>query len=226
MNNSFAQTRKNVKNWGCRQVISDFMAWREQICLRGEWDSSGGWDDPLNQLFADEAGRIRKSLAIVTTDKSIADQITLNAKTDKDSADETQTLLERYTQGKPISEDDVVMPSAIGDENELPYDFSGGDPNVPQVQDRKNKDLVSLTTMIDRAVKETSNLDCQGYGTTIPKTQSAMVLALLDTMFALLQQRGGEKNRRRIAQGTSASESQADDVVGTAINQPEDQSKA
>jgi len=226
MNNSFAQTRKNVKNWGCRQVISDFMAWREQICLRGEWDSSGGWDDPLNQLFADEAGRIRKSLAIVTNEKSIADQIALNAKNDKDAANETQTLLERYTNGEPISEDDVVMPSAIGDENELPYDFSGADPNIPQVQGRKNKDLVSLTTMIDRAVKETSNLDCQGYGTVIPKTQSAMILALLDTMFAILQQRGGEKNRRRIAQGTSATEAKADDVVGIAITKPDEQPKA
>jgi hypothetical protein len=80
--------------------------------------------------------------------------------------------------------------------------------------------------MLDRAVKETSNLDCQGYGTTIPKTQSAMILALLDTMFALLQQRGGEKNRRRIAQGTSATEAIADDVVGTDIIKPDDQPKA
>ncbi len=226
MNNSFAQTRKNVKNWGCRQVISDFMAWREQICLRGEWDSAGGWDDPLNQLFADEAGRIRKTIAIVTTEKSLADQIALNAKTDKDAADESQTLLERYTQGKPLSEDDVVMPSSIGDENELPYDFSGADPNIPQVQNRKNKDLVSLVTMIDRAVKETSNLDCQGYGTTIPKSQSAMILALLDSIFVLLQQRGGEKNRRRIAQGTTATEAMADDVVGTEIAKPDDKPKA
>ena len=218
MNNSFAGTRKNVRNWGCRQVISDLMAWRLQICLRGEWDSTSGWDDPLNQLFADEAGLIRKTLAISTTNKSLADQVALNAKTDKDSTDESQTLLDRYTQGAPISEDDVVMPSSIGDENELPYDFSGADRNIPQVQDRKNKNLVALVTMVDRAVKEVSNLDCQGYGTMIPKTQSAMILALLDTMFALLQIKGGEANRRRIAQGTLATEANADDVVGTSID--------
>jgi len=225
LNNSFAGLRKNVRNWGCRQVISELMALRQQLCLRGEWDSSSGWDDPLNLWLADELGRIRKSVAVLTTEKSQADTDLLKKLRELQAADETQTLLERYNGGAPITEDDQLMPSSRVVEHDLSYDFSGADPNVPQIQGRKNGALVSFVTQLDRTVMEITNLDCQGAGTTIPKSQAAMVVSWLDSMFTILQLKGGEANRRTIAQGSTATESKADDVVGTEIAAPADAAK-
>lgn len=217
MNNSFTGLRRKVGNRACRALVNELMAYREQICLRGEWNQASGWDDAFNSWMAEELGRVRKSVAYVTTEKSSEDQDALNEQRSKEAADENQTLLDRYTNGNPITTDDILMPSNVDTNNELPFDFSGADPRIPQVHGRKNQILVTYVGELDRTIAEITNLDCQATGTTIPATQSRMVVALLDSLYTILQSKGGEKNRRTIAQGTTAVEAKRDDVVGPEI---------
>lgn len=201
-------------------IVGELLETRHQLILRGEWDTASGWDDPLNHWIAQELGRIRTTVGVLTTEKALPDQKDLNDQRSKEAADEWQSLLERYNNGKPITEDDILMPSGFLDENELPYDFSGADKEIPQIQGRKNKNLVAFVTQLDRLVKEITCLDCQAAGTTLPKTEAAIVVAMLDSLFTLCQLKGGEVNRRTIAQGTSATEAGGPDVVGVEIAEP------
>ncbi|TWT63182.1 hypothetical protein [Rubinisphaera italica] len=217
MNNSFTGLRKNVGNRACRALISELMAVREQVVLRAEMNEASGWDDPLNHWLAGELGRVRESAAVLTTAKSMVDQATLNAKRRAEASDETNSLLDRYNSGNPITADDILMPNAVDTPNELPFDFSGADPNIPQVYDRKNAAMVAFVHELDRTVTEITKLDCQGSGHTIPDTQAAIVIAYLDSMYTLLQIKGGQQNRREIAQGTRTTQATANDVVGPEI---------
>jgi len=217
MQNSFAGLRTKVGNLGCRAVIAEMISFRKNLTLKAEFDESSGWNDPLNQWMADELGRIRRTIGLVSTQKALADQEALNAQRKTDAANEDQTLKSRYSTSNPITADDIQLPSSAVPGNVLPYDFSGADPDIPQVFGKKNTMLVEFCTQLDIAIKETTRLDCQGAGQTIPLQQGAMIVAMLDSLFTILQEKGGQANRRDIADGTSRSQDLKDDVLGDEI---------
>jgi len=223
MNNSFYGLRKHVRNDGVKAVVAEAMAFRAQLVLKKQYKEASGWDNPFNYWLVDELSRMRRSLGIVSTEQIDAtDQGARNDKARADAVNEDQTLAERYVGTNPVNTDDVLMPSTLGACDELPYDFSGADPNIPQLAGKGHKNIALLlfTSALDRFITELTNLDCQGQGTTIPKQQAAMMLTLIDRMYMICQEKGGQSKRREIADGTNYTEAHASDVVGADISTP------
>lgn len=212
--NSFMGTSVNVGNSGCRSVIDEIMHFRTQVTRKDELRAVGGWKDPLNELLARGLGRIRKTLALVTSDpreakgteadsvSSSAGQADRQEIRETEAKDETVRLKDLFEVGHPISTDDIQMPA--GHMTTLPYDFSGSNPDYPQMSDPKfeNVFLSQFVTVLDMAIRDLSGLGCATYGNTIPASQSAMIHSRLEQAFAILQEKGGESNIPEIADGT------------------------
>lgn len=233
--NSFMGTSVNVGNTGCRSVIDEVMNFRTQVTRKDELRAPGGWKDPLNELLARGLGRIRRTLSLITSDPlevsaSDADSVTSSAGQaerqeirEEEARDENVKLKDLFEKGRPISTDDIQMPA--GHMSTLPYDFSGKNPDYPQMSDPKFKNvfLSQFITVLDMAVKDLSNLACATYGNTIPAGQSAMVHSRLEQAYAILQEKGGENNLPEIADGTdpeSLTGKVGPDVEGVTILTP------
>lgn len=230
MNNSFTGLRKNVRNRACRALIRELMGIRKQIILRGELRQASGWDDPLNKDLADELGKVRVTVAVTTTATTPGTQEERNNRRDEQASDETQTLLQRYNEGNALTVDDQLMPTTSKVENELSYVFDGSNPDIPQVQDPtygyKNDALIAFILELDETMVMISRLDCQASGRTIPPSQQSMVVSQLDSLFTILQIKGGTKNMRRIAEGTNNYDQGQSDVQGSDIIPPPGKAKA
>lgn len=212
--NSFTGTNLRVGNQGVRSVIDEIMSFRTQITRTDEIRQVGGWGDPLNQLLAEGLGRIRQTLALVTyqqrdstdagksdTDSS-AGQRERELEREAQAADENLKLRNLFGASRPLSVDDVQMPASY--QTQLPYDFSGADPNFPQLSSPKfqNVFLKQFVSVLDMAVRDASTLACAEFGYTIPTRQSVMINNHLETAFAICQHKGGSQNAPHIANGT------------------------
>lgn len=213
-NNTFAGLRLNVNNMGIRAVIAESIAFRQQLTRKAEFNDASGWDDPLNRWLCQELNRVKVSLGMLTTEKASADQDALQAEREANAADENLDLLTIYNDGKPISMDDIQMPAASSVAGTLPYTFDGSDPNIPQVVGKPNVQLVNFCTLLDQMIVESTRLACQSSGKTIPQNESAILQQYLNAMFAICQEKGGQANRREIADGTGPVEDKAADVIG------------
>ena len=220
--NTFKGLRQYVGNTGVRSFVDRMMALRQQLALKPQFHQVDGWDDPLNHFLAEELAGCRKLLSIVTTNQRVAaSQAERQAAAEADAKDKDQTLMERYQALNPLTVDDIEMPRR--DQRALRYDFSGADKNFPQfVSDQRyvNPFLLQFSVELDSTIKEATCLPCQGACETIPQSQSAILHAKIDSLFTILQQFGGEAKRRKIADGTSAVQAMADDVVGAVIVAP------
>ena len=213
-NNTFAGLRLKVNNLAIRGVVAEAMAFRQQLTRKAEFDDAGGWDDPLNRWLAEELNSIKETLGMVTTQKALPDQDELQALREANAADENLDLLQIYNDGKPVSMDDIQMPAASAVSGTLPYTFDGTDENYPQMTGRPNVQLVNFCTLLDQMITEATRLSCQASGKTIPPSESAILQQFLNTMFAMLQVKGGQLKRREIADGTGPVEDAAPDVIG------------
>lgn len=220
--NSFQGLRRNVGNTAVRSAVDECMALRQQLTLKAELKELGGWNDPLNRWLAKELFRIRTTITLMSQDPApAADQDARQAAAEARSKDEGATLESIYNTQNPITADDIQMPAR--NQRPLPYDFSGNDPNYPQLVDTsiyKNTFLRQFVYELDSICVELTNLACQSAGETIPNQQSAMILAKLDTAFTILQTKGGAANRREIADGSTVAERNAPDVVTGEIKVP------
>jgi len=224
LQNSFAGLRQKVGNSACVALIMELLAIRMDIVLAGEWDDASGWGDPMNEHLAEELGRVRNTGALVTNHQSdgdgtdeLADQKALREKRAREAGDENQKLLERYNDGNALTADDIQMPAIVSASGWLPFDFSGKDPEIPQMHGKKNVALLAFCNMIDSTCTMVSNLTCQGSGQTLPVNDAARVIAMLDSLMAILVSKGGTKKRRDIANGSNFTQQAADDVVGIDI---------
>lgn len=213
-NNSFAGTRRQIGNTGVFSVVSEILSYRTQITRTDEIRSVGGWSDPLNELLANYLGSTRRTLATVTdrpraasggaedaTDSSPG-QALRQAEREQLAADRDKKLRELFGVAEPINTDDIQMPATAT--LELPYDFSGANPNLPQMSDPKyqNVFLIQFVTVMDMTVRDLTNLACSTYGNTIPPDQSAMIHSRLNQAFTILQTKGGRQNMVQIPNGT------------------------
>lgn len=216
--NSFKGLRTLVGNNGVRAVIDELMSLRLQLFLKAEMTMIGGWDDPLNAWLARFLGSARKTLALVAFDpRTATDQDTRQADAETQVKDESLKLANLFNTVNPLTVDDIQMPARV--QRELPYDFSGKDPNYPQLDPVKHKNtfLRQFSLELDSTCVVLSNLACQASGEYIPTDQAAMVEAKLMTMFTILQTKGGSLNRLPVPDGTTVPESLAADVVTGAI---------
>lgn len=217
--NSFKGLRTLVGNNGVRAVIDELMSLRLQLFLKAEMNMIGGWDDPLNAWLARHLGATRKTLALVSFDpRTAADQDTRQADAESQVKDESKKLVDLFNTVNPLTVDDIQMPARVP--RELPYDFSGKDPNYPQLDPIKHKNtfLRQFSLELDSTCVVLSNLACQASGEYIPNDQAAMVEAKLMTMFTILQTKGGSLNRLPVPDGTTVPESLAGDVVSGTID--------
>jgi len=223
--NSFMGTSLNVGNKGVRSVIDVIMHFRTQVTRTDEIKSIGGWSDPLNMILADGLQRMREHLARVTDDPDarVALQKERQQLKEAEAKDESVKLEELYQMTNPFTTDDVQLPAT--NMSPLPYDFSGADKNYPQMSEPRfeNVFLIQFVTELDYTVKDLSNLGCAEYGYVIPKDQSAMIHAHLETAFAILASQGGRSNMPRIINGTDADDltgKVGPEAVPSAIEQP------
>lgn len=214
MQNSFTGTNKRVGNQGIRSVIDEIMSFRTQITRTDEIRQVGGWGDPLNEYLAKGLGRIRKTLSLVTYDQpeypdtgasstdSSAGQAERQAAREAAAKDEDAKLRDIFGSSHPLSVDDTQMPASH--QSELPYDFTGKDPNFPQLSDIKyqNVFLKQFVAVLDMAVRDSSTLACAEYGYTIPPNESVIIHSHLETAFTICQTKGGSENRPHIINGT------------------------
>ncbi len=121
--------------------------------------------------------------------------------------DESLRMRDSYDLNKPITADDTQMPP--GNAFQLPYDFSGANPDYPQVQiqpEFKNVWLKNFVIALDDIVRNASIIACAGFGHTIPADQATTLLAGLESAFAILQTKGGDRNRARVIAPTDAND--------------------
>lgn len=212
--NSFTGTKLRVGNNGVRSVIDEIMQFRTQVTRKDQIRQPGGWSDPLNQLLAEGLGRIRRTLALVTEQQREAPDAGISA-TDASAGqrereldrqgqavDEDLRLRELFGESRPLSVDDVQMPASHM--SALPYDFSGANPDLPQLSDPKfeNVFLRQFVMILDYAVRDLSCLNCAEFGHIIPQRESVMIHNHLETAYAILQHKGGRVNAPHIADGT------------------------
>ena len=139
------------------------------------------------------------------------------------AVDENLKLRELYGRSMPLSVDDVQMPASY--QSQLPYDFSGANPNHPQLSDPKfqNVFLRQFVSVIDMLVRDASTLACAEHGYTIPTRQSVMLHNHLETAYAILQHKGGAKQAPHIVNGTdpeSLSGKVGPEIVPVSIEDP------
>jgi hypothetical protein len=209
--NSFLGTNENVGNTACRSLIADVMELRTQITRTNEIRAIGGWGDPLNNFIGERLDAIRETMALQVRDlrsapnqgeSSVASSDGQSEREDiveNEARDESMRLRESFDMNKPVTADDIQMPP--GNQFRLPYDFTGLDPNFPQVHvdpEFQNVWLCNFIIAIDEVVVHTSTLACSSFGHTIPADQAGVILVGLESCFAILQTKGGETNRQKV----------------------------
>lgn len=182
-----------VRNWHIAAGLGPLMLMREELVTNDDLSDRGGMDDPTRDHFIGllaNADRWRRRLTHNPDGADLGDQI---AKAIDAAADITD-------QGNPFAGDDIQMPS--GRLYQLPWDFSGEDPNIPlnSALELPSQNAQILLGAVDMTVVMWTRLNSRDRTMFITQKDSMRVYGLYQQIYAYLMTFGGDANRVDVAQ--------------------------
>lgn len=201
MENTFDGANMLFTNRGIHVMLGEVMHFRKQLTVRPEFKGQSGWTDALNRFMVNGLERIADTLENITynpTDKS-------QAELEAEAADTTRSLSDDYD-AKSINVDNVVMPG----KRDMPvvWKLDGSDLDFPQIDPQSHPNTYGrmFITGIDELFVMLTRLDSRFQPNTMTRDESVMVRAHLNTLYTLLQRKGGEVNKPEIPTGTLPSQ--------------------
>lgn len=206
MTNTFTGMITKYRNQGINHLVRDTLQFRRQLTLIAEFKGESGWNDAINQYMIVELEKLAQTVKRVTYSPQSADPAAVLANRLTD-AKNTGTTLKDAFDGKSINTDDVPMPGNTL-EFTLDVDLSGVHPDYPQPTAAVIKNDVARTFVqtLDQFCVLATRLDSRVQVSTINAAESAQLLAVLNSLYAICMIRGGEKNKSIIPSGVLPSE--------------------
>src|SRR5690606_30393886 len=186
--NSFSGLVLSFANTSIHFAVDEVMKFRAQLTRRTEFQSMSGWGDDLNKYMKDELEKIYHTLTRITINPSDKTQEELEGEVSN-----TETTLAGRFNSKSVRADDVIGPAPLP--RTLEYDFTGNDPNYPQVtlQEFPNEVARNFIRLLDRYVVELTRLDSNRQYAMITKYDSLKLASgFLDPLWTICMVKGGE----------------------------------
>ena len=166
---------------------------REELVANDDLSDRGGMDDATRDHFLQllgNADRWRRRLTHNPDELPLGDKIAT-------AIDATATIMDAEN---PFAGDDIQMPSS--GLYQLPWDFAGGDPNVPlnSTLSLPSQNAVILLGAVDRAIVTWTRLNSRDRSRFITQADSLRVYGLYQQILAYLQTFGGDENRIDVVQ--------------------------
>jgi len=182
-----------VRNLHVAAGIAPLMLMREELVTNDDFSDRGGMDNSTRDHFLGLLVSADKARRRVTHNP---DNLPLGDKIAK--AIDAAAVIEDAE--NPFGGDDIQMPS--GNLFQLPWDFSGADPNVPlnSALDIPSSNGVLLLGALDRAIVSWTRLNSRDRTRFITQPDSMRVYGLYQELFAFLMTFGGDENRVDVAQ--------------------------
>jgi len=206
MTNTFTGMITKYRNQGINHLVRDTLQFRRQLTLIAEFKGESGWNDAINQYMIVELEKLAQTVKRVTYSPQSADPAATLANRLAEAKNTATTLKDAFD-GKSINTDDVPMPGNTL-EFTLDVDLSGVHPDYPQPTATVIKNDVARTFVqtLDQFCVLATRLDSRVQVSTINAAESAQLLAVLNSLYAICMIRGGEKNKSIIPSGVLPSE--------------------
>lgn len=206
MKNTFTGMVTTYRNQGIHHLVRDTLQFRRQLTLIAEFKGESGWNDAINNYMTAELEKLAQTVKRITYSPKNADAAAVLADRVADAKDTAKTLKDAFD-GKSINTDDVPMPGNTL-EFTLDVDLTGQHPDYPQPTGVVIKNDVARTFVqtLDQFCVLATRLDSRVQVSTINAAESAQLLAVLNSLYAICQIRGGEKNKSVIPSGVLPSE--------------------
>lgn len=210
--NTFAGANMQFSNVGLQLLVGEIINFRTQLVVRPEFQSQSGWDDALNTFMLaglNELASTIKSITYVaptTTLSGGAAVVTSLSANPVSGAVPSGSTPTSAPAPATVTPENVVLPPAY--KHNVVWDLSGNSPNIPQVNPTTipNNFGRAFITLLDRLFVESTRLDSRHQVLTITQYESAMLGAMLNQMYSLLQQFGGSANQTATPAGTLPSQ--------------------
>jgi len=206
MKNTFTGMVTTYRNQGINHIVRDTLQFRRQLTLIAEFRGESGWNDPINNYMKIELEKLAQTVKRVTYSPGSDDPAAILETRLKEAKDTSKTLKDAYD-GKSINTDDVPMPGNTL-EFTLDVDLTGAHVDYPQPVPDVIKNDVARTFIqtLDQFCVLSTRLDSRVQVSTINAAESAQLLAVLNSLYAICMLRGGEKNKSLIPSGVLPSE--------------------
>lgn len=195
--NTFKGANLVFPNDGIHFILAEIIKFRKQLTVRPEFKSQSGWNDAVNNYMVTELEKIGDTLENITY---YPDEATLE-ELEAQAADTTRSLASDYN-ARALTTDNILMPTGV--DREVVWKLDGTDLDIPLVTPELivNDTARSFLTLLDNVFVQLTRLDSRHQPYTITKYESAMVRALLSTLYAICQRKGGEVNKSDIPSGS------------------------
>lgn len=199
--NTFDGAHTSFANKGIHFLLAEVIKFRKQLVIRPELKSQSGWDNALNRYMMAELNKLADTLESITYNPDDRSQEEL----EEEAADTNRTLEEDFNE-RAIAMDNVVVSSSRI--RPVVWKLDGSDPDIPQITpDTVPNDFArTFLTGLDDFFVEATRLDSRHQPNMITRYESHMMRALLNSLFAVCQRKGGEVNRSDIPNGTLPSD--------------------
>ena len=199
--NTFTGMQLTFPNEGIHALIAQAMKFRKQLTVRTEFRSQSGWDNATNSFMVKELEQLNNGVARIAYNPDDRTQEQIEA----DAASTVETLADSYGINT-LSTDNLMMPPSR--DRNIVHVLNGTDPDIPQMTPMAcpNDTARIFITALDDFMVEASRLDSRFQSTCITKYEAGMLKALLERLYSITQNDGGEDNRSDIPNGTMPSQ--------------------
>lgn len=199
--NSFFGANTSFVNRGIHALLAEIIKVRQQLTVRNELMTRSGWDNAMNSWLETTLNMLRDTVENITYNPDDTPLVDLK----KQAADTTRSVRDDFNQNA-LSQDNLLMPTSLP--MPIVWNLDGTDPDLPQVtvNNCPNDWFRLFIKGLDELFVHATRLDSRHQRNTITKNEGAMICALLNELFTIVQRKGGEANRTDIPVGTLPSQ--------------------